>query len=351
MVAQAGEAPSLVESIGYPAAVMGTIGLLLGAGLAFASRKLAVKKDPLVEKVDGLLPGANCGGCGYPGCSAFAEAVVAGDAPPDGCVAASPEINAAIAEAVGAEGSGGGVRKTAVVQCNGGFSARDVFDYRGPRSCSSATIVMGGAKGCSFGCLGFGDCVAACPFGAIRMGEDGVPEVDSEACTGCGLCVAACPKKLITLWPVTKQVVVACSNRDKGVVARKQCSVACIGCRKCEKACPYDAITVEGFLSRIDPEKCENCGICARVCPTGSIVDRATARPKAYIVEADCVGCTLCARACPVNAISGELKEVHTVDQDACIGCGLCVARCPKSAIRLLGALGASRREDRAAGG
>jgi Na+-translocating ferredoxin:NAD+ oxidoreductase RNF subunit RnfB len=232
------------------------------------------------------------------------------------------------------------VKKIAVIHCNGGHSAKDAFTYHGPQSCAASTIIMGGQKGCSFGCLGLGDCVRACPFDAIRMGDDGVPIVDSRLCTGCGVCIRACPKRLISLWPEKKQVVIACSNRDKGVVARKQCNVACIGCKKCENACPFDAVYVEGYLSVIDSEKCENCGLCARICPTGSILDRAPARPKAYIVAGDCVGCTLCAKACPVDAISGELKEVHEVDQEACIGCGLCFSKCPKDAIRLMGALG-----------
>lgn len=327
---------SLSDSVGNPALVLGAMGLILGLGLAYAARKLAVPRDPKVEKINSILPGANCGGCGYPGCVQFAEAVVRGEAPPDGCVAASAEINRKIAEAVGSEVEEK-TRMVARVHCNGGHSATDRFQYHGPGDCVSASMVMGGQKTCSYGCLGFGDCVAVCPFDAIEMGENGVPVVDDDACTGCAKCVEMCPKNIIELWPVDREVVVACSSRDKGGVARKACTVACIACRKCQKVCPVDAVTVDDFLAVIDPDKCINCGLCATECPTGAIIDSAPARPKAYI-DSSCVGCTLCAKVCPVDAISGEVKERHEVDTEKCIGCGLCVPKCPKNSINLIGA-------------
>ncbi len=327
---------SLAESVGNPAVVLGAMGLILGLGLAFAAKKLAVPRDPRVEKINGLLPGVNCGGCGFAGCMQFAEAVLSGDAPADGCVAASAEINIQVAEAVGKEISES-VRLIALVHCNGGHSARDEFEYHGPANCTAANMIMGGQKTCSYACLGFGDCVTVCLFDAIEMGENGIPVVDTAACTGCGMCVAACPKDIIEMWPVNREVVVACSSLDKGAFARKSCAMACIGCRKCEKACPVDAIIVDEFLAVIDPEKCINCGLCASECPTGSIIDNAPARPKAYI-DSSCIGCTICAKICPVDAISGELKERHEVDSDKCIGCGLCISKCPKNSINLIGA-------------
>jgi len=327
---------SITESVSSPAIVLGAMGLILGLGLAFAAKKLAVPRDPLVEKINSLLPGANCGGCAYAGCMQFAEAVAAGEAPADGCVAASAEINQQVADAVGEEISDS-VRLVALVHCNGGHSARDEFEYHGPGKCISAQMIMNGQKTCTYGCLGFGDCVTVCPFDAIEMGENGIPIVDLEACTGCGKCVDACPKRIIELWPVNREVVVACSSLDKGGFARKACSMACIGCRKCEKACPVDAIEISDFLALIDPEKCISCGLCASECPTGAILDNATARPKAYI-DSSCVGCTLCVKVCPVDAIDGELKEQHSVNSESCIGCGLCVPKCPKNSINLIGA-------------
>lgn len=327
---------SIGDAVVNPVIVLGAMGLLLGLGLAFAAFKLAVPKDPMVEKISALLPGVNCGGCAYAGCTQFAEAVARGDAPANGCVAASDSINAKIAEALGVELSDS-VKLVALVHCNGGHSARDEFEYHGPPDCVSATLIMGGQKTCSYGCLGFGDCAEVCLFDAIVIGENGIPIVDRNACTGCGKCIEICPKDIIELWPANREVVVACASLDKGAFARKACTMACIGCRKCVKACPVEAIIVEDFLAEIDPDKCINCGLCAAECPTGAILDNAPARPKAYI-DGSCIGCTLCAKACPVDAIHGELKEKHDVDSEKCVGCGLCVSKCPKNSIRMIGA-------------
>lgn len=334
---QSQSAQSTAGAVALPAILLGATGLVLGLGLAVAARQFAVQKDPKVEALEKLLPGANCGGCGYPGCSGFAGALAAGKAEPSGCVAANAATVSALAGEMGVEVSDKALR-VAVVQCNGGHSAVTAFRYEGPRSCASAMLVMGGDKLCRFGCLGMGDCVAACPFGALSAGDGGLPSVSPERCTGCGRCVQACPKRIISLWPADRQVVVACSNREKGALARKGCAVACIACGRCEKSCPVQAIAVSDNLARIDPARCVNCGLCATVCPTGAIIDRAPARPKAYI-DLSCVGCTVCAKTCPVGAISGELKKKHDVDPEKCIGCGLCAPKCPKNSIRMVGAL------------
>lgn len=318
-----------------PAFVLGGIGLILGLGLALAAKKLAVPKDPRIEKVVEILPGANCGGCGYPGCAAFAEAVVKGDVLPGGCVAAGAGVVSKIAALLGVAVDES-IRKVAVVHCGGGHSAVDAFTYHGPSSCASALLVMEGHKLCRYGCMGFGDCVSACPFDAIHMDENGLPVVEPEKCTGCGKCVSACPRGIISLWPENRKVIVACSSRDKGGIARRACTVACIGCGKCATACPVNAITIDSFLAHIDPAKCINCGICAGECPTSAIVDMVPTRPKAFI-DTTCIGCTLCTKVCPTHAILGELKQKHEVVSEKCVGCGQCVPKCPKKSIRMMG--------------
>lgn len=329
------QSPDIASAVAGPAIVMGSIGLILGLGLAFAAKKFAVAKDPRVEAIENILPGANCGGCGFPGCAAFAIAVVEGRAPVSGCTAASGSVNSEIAGIMGAEVTEK-EKETAVVLCNGGKSAVNAFDYHGPESCKSAMLLMGGQKACTYGCLGFADCVSVCPFDAMEMGENGIPIIDTEKCVACGKCVEECPRNIITLWPDNRKVIVSCSSRDKGGIARKACSVACIGCGKCEKVCPVDAIDIEDYLARINPEKCINCGLCASECPTGAILDGIPVRPKAYI-DNSCIGCTLCTRVCPTDAIVGNLKEKHEVIPEKCVGCGQCVEKCPKKSIRMMG--------------
>lgn len=326
---------SILSAVTGPVIVMGSIGLILGLGLAFAAKKFAVAKDPRVEAILEVLPSANCGGCGYPGCGAFAIAVVEGKTPVTGCTAASSAVNNEIASIMGTVAEEG-EKMIAAILCNGGKSAVNAFNYHGPSSCVSMSMIMGGQKACSYGCLSSGDCITVCPFDAMTMGENGIPVIDSDKCVACGKCIEACPKNIIVLWPVTRKVVVACSSRDKGGIARKACSVACIGCRKCVKVCPVDAIIMDGFLARINPDKCINCGLCASECPTGAIIDGIPVRAKAFI-DTTCIGCTLCTRVCPTDAIEGLLKEQHTVIADKCIGCGQCVEKCPKKSIKMMG--------------
>ncbi|PIE51689.1 electron transporter RnfB [Candidatus Fermentibacteria bacterium] len=330
-----------LSAVGGPAIVMGAIGLLLGLGLAFAARKFAVPRDPRMEAIEAVLPGANCGGCGFPGCAAYASAVVEGKAPVNGCAPAGAAAAAEIGRIMGAQVEEK-EKQIAVILCNGGKSAVNAFNYNGPLSCKSAALVMNGQKSCSYGCLGFGDCIEVCSFNAMEMGDNGVPDIDPEMCVACGKCIEECPRNIITLWPESRKVIVSCSSRDKGGVARKACSVACIGCRKCAKVCPADAIEIDGFLAKINPEKCINCGLCASECPIGAIVDGIPVRPKAFI-DSTCIGCTLCTRVCPTDAIEGSVKEKHQVIADKCIGCGQCVEKCPKKSIKMMGGVLAQR--------
>jgi electron transport complex protein RnfB len=256
--------------------VIASGGLLVGLGfafgyvLAYASRRFYVEVDGRVAQIEEVLPGFNCAACGQAGCSAFAEAVVAGKTPPNGCAPGREETARKVAAILGVE-----VEEkqptVATVHCGGGLRCKDKFSYTGVASCAQANLLAGGHKACSYGCLGFGDCVAVCPFDAIHMGEDGIPFVDPKKCTACGLCVKACPKKIIELTPKSKRYHVLCSSKDKAAIVRSVCSVGCIGCGLCVKNCPNQACTLEENLSRINYAKCENIGKCAQVCPTKCI--------------------------------------------------------------------------------
>lgn len=312
---------------------LGGMGLLFGAGLAFASQKFAVEVDPRVTAVRDALPGANCGGCGYPGCDGFAVAVVAGNAPISGCPVGGADCTAKIAEVMGME-AGAGEKKVARVICNGtSENCRDKYEYDGIKDCLAANVALGGPKSCSFGCMGLGTCERVCPFDAIKMSEEGLAVVDPDKCTACGICIEACPKDVIAYVPYSQFTIVDCNNKEKGGHVKKNCGVACIACGICERTCPFDAIHVEGNLAIIDYDKCTNCMLCAEKCPTKAIYANFEMKKKAVIIDDKCIGCTICAKNCPVDAIEGELKSLHKIDADKCIGCGVCEQKCPKDAI------------------
>lgn len=227
--------------------------------------------------------------------------------------------------------------KIARVYCQGGTSlSQRKFIYSGVKDCTAAVLAAGGDKSCEYGCLGYGTCMRACPFDAIRMSADNLPVIDPEKCTACGKCVAACPKQVIELAQASKAVVIGCHSRDKGADTKKKCQVGCIACGICVRTCPVDAIKIENNHARIDHAKCIVCGLCAKKCPTSAIKDHMPVRPKARIDGALCAGVDACVKVCPVNAISGQPGSAHTVDQSKCIGCGMCAARCPKKAIEMV---------------
>ena len=255
---------------------LGAIGLISAVILYAASKKFAVYEDPRIGQVAEVLPQANCGGCGYPGCSGFAAACVkAGSLEGKLCPVGGQPTMEKVAAILGLEATAS-EPKVAVVRCNGTCANRPrITTYNGVRSCAIAHATYGGETGCSFGCLGCGDCVSACQFDAIHINpETGLPEVDENKCTACGACSKACPRNIIEIRPKGKnnrRVVVMCVNKDKGAVANKACSASCIGCGKCVRGCPFEAITLENNLAYIDPAKCKSCRKCEMECPKGAI--------------------------------------------------------------------------------
>jgi electron transport complex protein RnfB len=323
---------------------LGGMGLLFAAGLALASKKFAVQEDPRLVRIMGVLAGANCGACGYPGCRAFAEAVIKGQAPISGCTPGGAESTSKIALIMGMEAAGEEyVPRVAVIRCHGGHKeARQLFRYQGLADCAAAQLAGGGAKACRYGCLGLGTCVRACPFGALSMGDNGLPVVDETRCTACGLCVAACPRNIIELIPRSAQIYLGCVSLDKGKAVKSVCTVGCIGCGICSKpkVTPSGAITMKGNLPVVDYIKAgTDLLVAAAKCPTHSYVDKILHRPRVTI-DSKCDGCGICKEICPVGAIEGERGQRHKVVMDKCIGCGFCVPKCPLGAISIVGALG-----------
>jgi Na+-translocating ferredoxin:NAD+ oxidoreductase RNF subunit RnfB len=258
-------------TIVFSVAILGALAAVFGLGLGYAGVKFQVPEDERVALVRGFLPGANCGGCGYPGCDGLASAIAAGEAATNACPVGGDEIAAAIAEVMGVKAVTG-EKKAAFVKCGGSkLNSKYNYEYAGLNSCLAASqLTNAGAKACRYGCIGAGSCANACKFGAITF-ADGLAVIDSEKCTSCGLCVSACPKNLVELVPVKSAVKVRCNSGDNGKTVRANCPAGCIGCKICEKACAAGAIKVENFLAKIDYDKCTNCGECAKKCPNKTI--------------------------------------------------------------------------------
>ena len=251
-------------------AVVAAISVLLGVLLALVIRFFGIEEDEKVKNIKDALPGANCGACGYKGCSDYAEALAKGVADPSLCVPGGTTTAKALEGILGVKVKAPSAL-LAFVRCNGDRTATSKkAQYKGIDTCKACSMLYGGDGACAYGCLGCGDCAAVCPTEAICI-EDGIARINRELCIGCGACAKECPKGIISLAPAEATVFVVCSSKDKGVDARKACKNACIACKKCEKICPEGAITVSDNLASIDYTKCTGCGACAECCPTGAI--------------------------------------------------------------------------------
>lgn len=328
----------MLATILLPAACLGGLGLLAEVGLVLANRFFAVQIDPREEAVNELLPGANCGGCGHPGCAQLAASIASGKAPPTDCPVLTGEALQAIGSILGIEVEAAQPR-VARVLCKGTEEVTALTaTYDGLDSCRAGVLIVDSTKSCVYACMGLGDCVAACPFDAMTMGPAGLPVVDEEACNGCNNCVVACPKQVLALMPRRQPVYAACHNPEKGKLVSKLCAVGCIDCELCAKRCPHQAIAMEGGLPQIDAESCENCGVCAAVCRPGSFVEL-DPHPGLAVIDADqCSGCNECVKPCPVKALkkAKEAGAAPLVAAEKCVGCQVCAGVCPEHCIRIV---------------
>jgi electron transport complex protein RnfB len=256
---------------------LGFLGLLFGGGLAFASKKFEVKIDPRVETAIEILPGTNCGACGYPGCNAYAEAVIQQTAETNLCVPGGQEVATSLSKILGQEASEAQEPKVAIVQCKGGKQeATEKCIYQGLEDCYAAELIGGGSKACKYGCLGYGTCVRSCPFDAMAMDDNGLPMVIEENCTGCGVCVTVCPRDIMALIPKSQKVYLRCKSQDRGKKVKRVCSVGCTGCTLCAnpKVTPSQSIKMEGFLPVIVDIHADDLVKAVDKCPANSFDTR-----------------------------------------------------------------------------
>jgi len=268
----------MTVSVLYSVLLLVSLGIIAAVVLFVVSKKFYVYENPLIAEVEEMLPSANCGGCGSPGCKAFAEKLVNTEDISDlFCPVGGNDVMKLVASTLGKEVAEKDPT-VAVVRCQGSCEVRrKTTEYQGPRTCAISAMIYSGETDCQYGCLGDGDCVAACKFDAMYMNEETeLPVVITDKCTSCGACVEACPKDIIEMRPKNKRdlkVFVGCLNEDKAGIAKKACDVACIGCSKCQDVCPKDAISIVNNLAYIDPVLCTLCRKCVSVCPTHSIIE------------------------------------------------------------------------------
>lgn len=277
-----------MEGILIPILIVGSVGLIASVILVVAAKVMAMPADELFDAIRAELPGANCGACGYAGCDDYAKAVAHSGAATTLCIPGGADTASAVSAAMGVE-AGAVESKYAVVHCSGNCDVtQPVMDYQGVQTCKASKMFYNGKGSCAYGCLGMGDCMTVCQYGAISMVK-GIAVVDKSLCVGCGMCAKTCPNHLISIIPATSTIFVGCSSKDKGAATMKVCKSGCIGCKKCEKTCENGAITVTDNIASIDPAKCTNCGKCMEACPKKIIVtcsDRCEELPRATGVSA-----------------------------------------------------------------
>jgi Na+-translocating ferredoxin:NAD+ oxidoreductase RNF subunit RnfB len=269
-----------LQGIGIATATIGIVGAFIGVFLGIAAKKFEVEVDERELEVRNLLPGNNCGGCGFPGCDGLATAIAAGNAKPNACPVANSDIHQQIAALMGTSAEET-EKQVAFVKCAGTCDKTKVkYNYYGIEDCKKAAATPGkGPKQCGYGCMGYGSCVKACKFDALHI-VNGIAYVDKEKCTSCGMCIPECPNNLIEFVPYNTHTFVRCSSNDKGKDVKAGCSIGCIGCMLCVKVCEFDAVKVENNLAKIDYSKCTNCGKCAEKCPTKVILSELAANPS-----------------------------------------------------------------------
>ncbi len=250
--------------------IVGIIGLTCGIILSISSIVMSVKKDEKIEKILEILPGANCGACGFSGCEGYAKALAEGKAKVGLCSPGGQKVSNEISKILGVKEESSECRVAFIHCCGTSDKTSKKYDYHGISSCSAANMLSAGPSKCQYGCIGFGDCLNVCEFGAISI-CDGVAKVDQNKCVACGKCIDACPKKLISFIKVKPQAIVSCSNHDAAANTFKNCKAGCVACKRCVKECPQDAISIKNSLAYVDKDKCIGCGKCVKVCKIGCI--------------------------------------------------------------------------------